>query len=156
MIARDNRTSESRIVEENADIGLDWVLAVVEGVDCALTVVAAKLFTRVLIRNTSYKIDKVGVVHLPRILEAARAFLLARPSRAILARSSLCAGAEDEAAVVVGRAVRTKVGEGLAELVGAEGSTLLDSGNSHESVDEVVRSDFTLLSIEETVDVCSA
>ena len=57
---------------------------------------------------------------------------------------------------MVGRAVRAKVGEGLAELVGAEGSTLFDCGNSHESVDEIVRSDFTLLSVEETVDLRSA
>ena len=57
---------------------------------------------------------------------------------------------------MVGRAVRAKVGEGLAELVGAEGSTFLDGGNSHESVDEIVRSDFALLSVEETVDLCSA
>ena len=48
------------------------------------------------------------------------------------------------------------MGEGFCKLVFAEGCALFDGGNSHESVDEVVRSDLTLLSVEETVDVSSA
>ena len=48
------------------------------------------------------------------------------------------------------------MGEGFCKLVLAESCTLFDGGNSHESVDKVVRSDLTLLSIEETVDVTFA
>ena len=64
---------ESRAGEEDADVGLHWVLAVVEGVDCAHNVVVAMLFSCVFVPNTSQKVDKVGVVDPAQILEAARA-----------------------------------------------------------------------------------
>ena len=56
---------------------------------------------------------------------------------------------------MVRRAVRSKMGERFCKLVLAKSGTLLNGGNSHEGVDEVVRSYFALLPIEETVDVSS-
>ena len=43
----------------DTDIGLNWVLSVIEGVDCALAILLAMLFTCVLVPDTSQEIDKV-------------------------------------------------------------------------------------------------
>ena len=67
---------ESRIAEKNAGVGLHKVLAVVERVDVAQTVVVAQLFTSVLVLNARDQVDEVVFVHRPGILEAARALCL--------------------------------------------------------------------------------
>ena len=67
---------ESRIAEKNAGVGLHKVLAVVERVDVAQTVVVAQLFTSVLVLNARDQVDEVGIVHRPGILEAALALCL--------------------------------------------------------------------------------
>ena len=67
---------KSRIAEKNAGVGLHKVLAVVERVDGAQLVVAAELFTSVLVLNARDQVDEVVLVHRPRILEAALALCL--------------------------------------------------------------------------------
>ena len=67
---------KSRIAEKNADVGLHEVLAVVERVDGAQLVVAAKLFASVLVLNARDQVDEVVLVHRPGILEAALALCL--------------------------------------------------------------------------------
>ena len=67
---------KSRIAEKNADVGLHEVLAVVERVDGAQTVVVAELFTSVLVLNARDQVDEVVLVHRPGILEAARTLCL--------------------------------------------------------------------------------
>ena len=67
---------KSRIAEKNAGVGLHEVLAVVERVDGAQLVVAAELFTSVLVLNARDQVDEVVLVHRPGILETARALCL--------------------------------------------------------------------------------
>ena len=67
---------KSRIAEKNAGVGLHEVLAVVERVDGAQTVVVAELFTSVLVLNARDQVDEVVLVHRPGILEAARTLCL--------------------------------------------------------------------------------
>ena len=67
---------KSGVAEKNAGVGLHEVLAVVERVDGAQTVVAAELFTSVLVLNARDQVDEVVLVHGPGILEAARALCL--------------------------------------------------------------------------------
>ena len=76
MLARNNWCLKSRIAEKNADVGLHEVLAVVERVDGAQTVVVAELFTSVLVLNARDQVDEVVLVHRPGILEAARTLCL--------------------------------------------------------------------------------
>ena len=76
MLARNNWCLKSRIAEKNADVGLHEVLAVVERVDGAQLVVAAELFTSVLVLNARDQVDEVVLVHRPGILETARALSL--------------------------------------------------------------------------------
>ena len=67
---------ESRIAEKNAGVGLHKVLAVVERVDVAQTVVVAQLFTSVLVLNARDQVDEVVLVHRPGILETAHTLCL--------------------------------------------------------------------------------
>ena len=67
---------KSRIAEKNADVGLHEVLAVVERVDGAQLVVAAELFTSVLVLNARDQVEEVVFAHRPGILEAARTLCL--------------------------------------------------------------------------------
>ena len=76
MLARNNWCLKSGAAEKNAGVGLHEVLAVVERVDRAQTVVAAELFTSVLVLNARDQVDEVVLVHRPGILETARAFPL--------------------------------------------------------------------------------
>ena len=66
---------KSGVAEKNADVGLHKVLAVVERVDGAQTVVVAELFASVLVLNARDQVDEVGIVHRPG-LEAALALCL--------------------------------------------------------------------------------
>ena len=67
---------KSRVTEKNAGVGLHEVLAVVERVDGAQLVVAAELFTSVLVLNARDQVDEVVLVHRPGILETALALCL--------------------------------------------------------------------------------
>ena len=67
---------KSGVAKKNAGVGLHEVLAVVERVDGAQLVVAAELFTSVLVLNARDKVDEVVFVHRPGILEAALALCL--------------------------------------------------------------------------------
>ena len=67
---------KSRVTEKNAGVGLHKVLAVVERVDGAQLVVAAELFTSVLVLNARDQVDEVVLVHRPGILETALALCL--------------------------------------------------------------------------------
>ena len=76
--------------QEDTDIGLDWVLTVVEGVDCTLVILLAMLFTCVLVRHTSQEIDKVWIVDDAGIFEAASALTLTWSGGAILDGVAKC------------------------------------------------------------------
>ena len=67
---------KSGVIKKNAGVGLHEVLAVVERVDRAQTVVTAEIFTSVLVLNARDQVDEVGIVHRPGILEAALALCL--------------------------------------------------------------------------------
>ena len=67
---------KSGVAKKNAGVGLHEVPAVVERVDGAQLVVAAELFTSVLVLNARDQVDEVVLVHRPGILEAARALCL--------------------------------------------------------------------------------
>ena len=67
---------KSRVTKKNAGVGLHEVPAVVERVDRAQLVVAAELFTSVLVLNACDQVDEVVLVHRPGILEAALALCL--------------------------------------------------------------------------------
>ena len=62
---------KSGVAKKNAGVGLHEVPAVVERVDRAQTVVAAELFTSVLVLNARDQVDEIVLVHRPRILETA-------------------------------------------------------------------------------------
>ena len=76
MFARNNWCLKSGVAKKNAGVGLHEVLAVVERVDGAQLVVAAELFTSVLVLNARDQVDEVALVHRPGILEAALALCL--------------------------------------------------------------------------------
>ena len=76
MLAWSNWCLKSGVAEKNADVGLHEVLAVVERVDGAQLVVAAELFTSVLVLNARDQVDEVVLVHRPGILETALALCL--------------------------------------------------------------------------------
>ena len=67
---------KSGVAKKNAGVGLHEVLAVVERVDRAQTVVVAELFTSVLVLNARDQVDEVVLVHRPGILETALALCL--------------------------------------------------------------------------------
>ena len=67
---------KSGVAKKNAGVGLHEVPAVVERVDGAQLVVAAELFTSVLVLNARDQVDEVVLVHRPGILETALALCL--------------------------------------------------------------------------------
>ena len=67
---------KSGVAEKNAGVGLHKVLAVIERVDVAQTVVVAQLFTSVLVLNARDQVDEVVLVHRPGILETAHTLCL--------------------------------------------------------------------------------
>ena len=71
MLTRDHGLLKARVGQQEATVRLEVVLAVIVGVQLAVVVGEALPFAGELVRNTPNEINKIVLVDVPRVLNAA-------------------------------------------------------------------------------------
>ena len=71
MLTRDHGLLKARAGQQEATVRLEVVLAVIVGVQLAVVVGEALPFAGELVRNTPNEINKIVLVDVPRVLNAA-------------------------------------------------------------------------------------
>ena len=71
MLTRDHSLLQARASQQEATVRLEVVLAVVVCVQLTVVVCEAPILAGELIRNTSNEIDKIILVDVPGVLDAA-------------------------------------------------------------------------------------
>ena len=129
----------ANVGQKEASVWVDWVTVVVECVQLTLAVAHAVYFAVALTFHPSNEINKVIVVNVSKIVDAAKAFSLTGTGDAFLTRHTRSTSREEQASLSHRIPIDSKVGESNAEqLVLTQCCAFFHSCDAHVGVEKVV------------------